>query len=206
MHLLSYMHHYLPSMFEPFQQRQDPANHCPMQTRKFRLDCTFNKNCLLKHDPWHVFGSGPKLQQVHAQPRLVLSLGVKLNFNDHVFGKTSGLFVRKKSKCHCEGWGISEFLVHINRFFLKYKEQIWDKIRYTFKKKKRWFMAGEELSSQVIIINEHQCIMHTHSTVMMTMPTAAWQDILGESVKQILNIIPNKHLVDYHKKKTFSWS
>ena len=61
-------------------------------------------------------------------------------------------------------------------------------------------MAREELNFQVIILNEwhHQCILPVYFTVMMTMPTAAPQEILGESGKQILNAIPNMHLGKYN--------
>ena len=65
-------------------------------------------------------------------------------------------------------------------------------------------MAREELNSHVIIINEWHHIIPIYSTVMMAMPTAAPQEILGESVKQILNAIPNKHLVEYNKRTTLN--
>ena len=52
-----------PSLFEPFQSKPDPTNHCPLQTNEFMLVCTFNKHCLLRHYPHHVFGSGSRLQQ-----------------------------------------------------------------------------------------------------------------------------------------------
>ena len=36
------------------------------------------------------------------------------------------------------------------------------------------------------------------------MPSAApWKDILGKSIKPILNTIPNEHIVDYNKKTAF---
>ena len=38
---------------------------------------------------------------------------------------------------------------------------------------------------------------------MMMPPAAAWKDILGKSVKPILNAVSNEHLVDYNKKTTF---
>ena len=39
----------------------------------------------------------------------------------------------------------------------------------------------------------------------MTMPPAAtWQDILGKSVKPILNAIPSEQLEDYDEKTTFT--
>ena len=44
--------------------------------------------------------------------------------------------------------------------------------------------------------------MPTYSIVMTMLPTVTLQDILGESVKQIPNLIPNKHLVHYNKKTT----
>ena len=45
--------------------------------------------------------------------------------------------------------------------------------------------------------------MHTYTTLMTTMLKAAWQDIMGKSVKPILFAIPNEQLVDYNKKTTF---
>ena len=45
--------------------------------------------------------------------------------------------------------------------------------------------------------------MPTYSTVMTTLPKVALQDILQESVKQILNAIPNKQFVVYNEKTTF---
>ena len=42
-------------------------------------------------------------------------------------------------------------------------------------------------------------MMPIYSTVMIMSPTAAWQEILGESVKQILKAILNKQLVDCNK-------
>ena len=82
--------------------------------------------------------------------------------------------------------------------------QIQDKVRNAFKQEKRCFMAREELNSQAIIINEwqHQSILPMYFAVMMSLLTASWQEILEESVKQILNAIPNKHLVDYNEKAT----
>ena len=53
-------------------------------------------------------------------------------------------------------------------------------------------MAREELNSQVIIINEHQC---QYSTVTLMMPRAVGQDILEESVKPILITIPKSVLI-----------
>ena len=46
--------------------------------------------------------------------------------------------------------------------------------------------------------------MHTYTTVMMMLPAAAWQDILGKSVKPSLNVITNEHLVNYNEKTIFS--
>ena len=46
--------------------------------------------------------------------------------------------------------------------------------------------------------------MPIYSAVMMMLPTAAPQEILGESVKQILNAIPNNHLVGFNKRTTFN--
>ena len=62
-------------------------------------------------------------------------------------------------------------------------------------------MAREELNSQVILIHElhHQCIMPIYSTLMTMPQTAAPYEILGETVKQSLNAIPNKHLVGLTK-------
>ena len=37
----------------------------------------------------------------------------------------------------------------------------------------------------------------------MTLPPATWQDILGKSVKPILNTDPKENLVDYNEKATF---
>ena len=63
-------------------------------------------------------------------------------------------------------------------------------------------MAKEELNSQVIIFNDHYCIMPTYFAVMTMPPTTTWQDILEESVKPILIAIPNKYLVDNNEETT----
>ena len=70
--------------------------------------------------------------------------------------------------------------------------------------RKKSVIARDELYYQVVIINEwyHQCIIPIYYTVM-TMPlTAAPKELLGESVKQILNAIPNKHLLGYNERTT----
>ena len=58
-----------------------------------------------------------------------------------------------------------------------------------------------QFNSQVVILKawHHQCIMLIFSSFMMTPWTAAPQEILGKSVEQNLNAIPNKHLVGYIK-------
>ena len=131
-----------------------------------------------------------------------ISRGSKSTFNDDLHDETSCSFIRKKSNCNCEG-EITELLFHRNEIFQNIKNQIQDKVRNALKKKKRHFLAREELNSQVVIVDEHQCIMPTYSTAMTMLLTVAWHDIPGQSGKQILNAIFNKHLADYNKKTTF---
>ena len=73
--------------------------------------------------------------------------------------------------------------------------------------KTKWHsMAREELNSQVFIIMEwhHQYTMPVYSTDMMTPQAAAPQEIPWESIKQILNSVPNKHLVGYNGRTTLN--